>query len=138
MNGATAGSTYHAVAQDQDTHQSPDTTASSVDISSDKPRLTISAERKRIGKRLIIPTLILVLASAGLATFLLLWITVIHGVPAIPEKSLSSGILQSGAFLVEEGSGRNKDGTVTARLLVLTISTITVCNLLVLNKFERI
>ncbi|TFK69739.1 hypothetical protein BDN72DRAFT_589921 [Pluteus cervinus] len=90
-----------------------------------QPRLSVTRERKRMGWHLLLGTLIIVFISAGLSTLLILWIFWIHGVPSIPGKSIIAGVMQTGAFLVDEGTKKNEDGTERAKLVVLTISSVT-------------
>lgn len=89
------------------------------------PSLVVHEKRGRIGCLILLPTVILVLLSAGLATFLLLWLTVIHGVPA-GSDTISATVLKTGVFLVDEGTSLTNDESVKARLLGLTITTVTV------------
>jgi hypothetical protein len=81
--------------------------------------LVIRNEKVRIGWSLLVPTLALVLLSAGLSTFLLCWLAVIKHVDG-------TSIAQYGGFIVSEGTTTNSDGTKSARLVGLTISTVTV------------
>ncbi|TFK66272.1 hypothetical protein BDN72DRAFT_899979 [Pluteus cervinus] len=87
----------------------------------EKPRIIVEKRKSRIGCVLLLPTLILLFLSAGFASFLLLWLTVIHGISGPALKSAWA----EGSFIVDEGRKVGQDGTQTARLLGLTISTIT-------------
>lgn len=89
--------------------------------------LVITEKRGRIGYYFLLPVFILFLSSAGLAVFFLLWFTVIRGVQPGADQSQTAFILQNGAFLVDEGTSLTKSGEPKARLLGLTISTLTVC-----------
>jgi hypothetical protein len=84
----------------------------------------LRSDRGRVGWIILLPTALLMLASAGLATFLILWLTVIRGIPG--SDGLSASIASSKAFTVNEGTTVSPDGEAQARLLGLTISTITV------------
>jgi hypothetical protein len=84
----------------------------------------LRSDRGRVGWIILLPTALLMLASAGLATFLILWLTVIRGIPG--SEGLSASIASSRAFTVNEGTTDSPDGEAQARLLGLTISTITV------------
>ncbi|TFK65030.1 hypothetical protein BDN72DRAFT_846112 [Pluteus cervinus] len=87
--------------------------------------LVITRERRRIGPHLLLATCALVLVSAGAATVILLWLTVIHGIPETPGESTITSAFKVGAFLTSEGTKMNDDGTVTGKLVGLTMTTIT-------------
>lgn len=90
--------------------------------------LVVREKRGRIGWLILLPTVILVLLSAGLATFLLLWLTVIHGDTTVggATSATIADVFDSGAFMVDEGISLTKDGSVKGRLFGLTITTVTV------------
>ncbi|TFK66876.1 hypothetical protein BDN72DRAFT_899433 [Pluteus cervinus] len=81
---------------------------------------TNQPQLRRIGCRLLAPTLILLTLSGGLATFLILWLTAIHGV----DGQTLQTILKGRAFIANEGT-KEMYGVTTARLLGLTISSAT-------------
>ena len=86
--------------------------------------LIVTKRRSRVRFLAVLPALILFLLSAGPATFIWLWLTVIRG-PASPQ-GLRNSILERGVFLVDEGTKTEKDGSIRSRLVVLSISTVTV------------
>ncbi|TFK66138.1 hypothetical protein BDN72DRAFT_160807 [Pluteus cervinus] len=103
-------------------NQSDEFTTSSTFSEDDanQPQLVVEKRKSRIGCRLLAPTLILLTLSGGLATFLILWLTAIHGVDGQTLRT----ILDSRAFIANEGTNEVY-GVKTARLLGLTISSAT-------------
>ena len=90
------------------------------------PQLVVTREQRRIGTHLLLATCALVLVSAGAATVILMWITVIRGIPAIPGQDVFVSALKHGAFLTSEDSKVGEGGTVDGKLVALTMTTITV------------
>ncbi|TFK66896.1 hypothetical protein BDN72DRAFT_843671 [Pluteus cervinus] len=85
-----------------------------------QPQLIVEKRKSRIGCRLLAPTLILLTLSGGLATFLILWLTAIHGIDGQTLRT----ILKGRAFIANEGT-KEMYGFTTARLLGLTLSSAT-------------
>jgi hypothetical protein len=98
-------------------YQSP----SKTDTEEDRLLSLHRGKRQRLGCTLVLPTLLVVLGTAGIATVLLLWL-LLHKAD-IPGNS----IWQQKAFIVDEGH-KNEGGAEAARLLGLTISSAAVCN----------
>ncbi|TFK60342.1 hypothetical protein BDN72DRAFT_850597 [Pluteus cervinus] len=83
--------------------------------------LSVQPDRtRRIRSSFLISTsLTLVLLSAGLGSFFLFWLTSWHGGTSFQDA------ISQGAFFINEGNKTHYDGTQTARLVGLTITTVT-------------
>ncbi|TFK65028.1 hypothetical protein BDN72DRAFT_901056 [Pluteus cervinus] len=87
--------------------------------------LVVTREQRRIGTHLLLATSALILISAGAATVILMWLTVLRGIPATPGEAAIISALKTGAFLTTEGTKMNDDGTVNGKLVALTMTTVT-------------